>query len=129
KKILEGFKDPYSRKKYVYFSSFGEQRLSLKETPSTLSKDTLLHDIIVSKIAKELLDNKWVQEVFLEHQLNEKKNFRTTYKIIPDAMLLFEKNNFKYRVALELELTRKSTQRIVEKIKQYDTSEYYHYVF
>jgi hypothetical protein len=128
KKILEGYRDPYSRKKFVYLSSVGEGQLSLKDNPTALSKDTLIHDIKVSEISRELLDRGWIDEVELEHQIHDKRNFKINYKIIPDAIWYFERKGFKYQVAFELELTRKNNQRLVEKIKQYEGSEFYHYV-
>lgn len=128
KKVLEGYRDPYSRKKFVYLSSIGEGQLSLKDNPTALSKDTLIHDIKVSEISRELLDRGWIDEVELEHQIHDKRNFKINYKIIPDAIWYFERMGFKYQVAFELELTRKNNQRLVEKIKQYEASGYYHYV-
>jgi hypothetical protein len=128
KNILEGYRDPYSRKKFIYLSSIGEGQLSLKDNPTALSKDTLIHDIKVSEISREMLDRGWIDEVELEHQIHDKRNFKINYKIIPDAIWFFERKGFKYQVAFELELTRKNNQRLVEKIKQYEASGYYHYV-
>jgi hypothetical protein len=128
KKVLEGYRDPYSRKKFVYLSSVGEGQLSLKDNPTALSKDTLIHDIKVSEISRELLDRGWIDEVELEHQIHDKRNFKINYKIIPDAIWYFERKGFKYQVAFELELTRKNNQRLVEKMKQYEGSGFYHYV-
>jgi hypothetical protein len=128
KNVLEGYRDPYSRKKFVYLSSIGEGQLSLKDNPSALSKDTLIHDIKVSEISRELLDRGWIDEVELEHQIHDKRNFKVSYKIIPDAVWHFERKGFKYKVAFELELSRKNNQRLIEKIKQYDSSTHYHYV-
>lgn len=128
KNVLEGYRDPYSRKKFVYLSSFGERHLSLKENPTALSKSTLIHDIKVSEIARTLLDESWVDEIELEHQIQDKRSFKVNYKVIPDAILHFEKSGHRYRLALELELTRKNNQRLVEKIRQYLSTGYYHYV-
>lgn len=128
KNILEGYRDPFSRKKFIYLSSKGEQQLSLKENPTALSKDTLIHDIRVSEIARELLSREWVDDVELEHQIHDKRNFKMDYKVIPDAILHLEKRGHKYRLALELELTRKNNQRLVEKIRQYKASNYYDYI-
>lgn len=128
KNILEGYRDPFSRKKFIYLSSFGEGQLSLKENPTALSKDTLIHDIRVSEIARGLISRGWVDDVELEHQIHDKRNFKMEFKVIPDAILHLEKRGHKYRLALELELTRKNNQRLVEKVKQYEASIYYNYV-
>jgi len=126
--VLEGYRDPFSRKKYVYLSSFGEGQLSLNENPSAISKDTLIHDIKVTEIAKAMLELGWIQDVELEHKIHDKRNFRTTYKVIPDAILYGEKKGVKFKVALELELSRKNNQRIIEKAGQYLESTQFNYV-
>lgn len=127
-KILEGYRDPFNRKKYVYLSPFGEGQLSLDENPTALSKDTLIHDIKVTEIVKAMLAEGWIQDAELEHRVHDKRNFRTTYKIIPDAILYGSKNGVEYKIALELELSRKNNQRIIEKAFQYLQGSQFSYV-
>lgn len=127
-KVLDGYRDPHSRKKFVFLSPFGESELSLKENPTALSSETLIHDLKVSEITRSLFSKGWVDDVELEHQVHDKRNFKLTYKIIPDAILYLEKKGHKFQIAFELELTRKSNQRLIEKMKQYEDSSYYHYV-
>lgn len=127
-KILEGYRDPHSRKKFVFFGPFGEGQLSLNENPTAITNETLLHDLKVSEVTRSFLSDGWVDEVELEHQIHDKRNFKLTYKIIPDAILQLEKKGHKFNIAFELELTRKSNQRLIEKMKQYESSSFYHYV-
>lgn len=127
-KILEGYRHPFNRKKYVYLGPFGESQLALTENPSSVSKETLIHDIMVSEIAKRFFEKGWINNVQLEHELHDKRNFRTTYKIIPDALLEGSKRGVNFNVALEVELSRKNNQRILEKAKQYAASSFYNYV-
>ncbi len=126
--ILEGYRDPFTRKKYVYLSNFGEKELGLQDNPCAVSRGTLIHDIKVSEIAKDFLERGWCTQVELEHELNDKRNFKTSYKIIPDALLHGQKNGVNFKMAMELELTRKNNQRVVEKARQYSNSTYYNYV-
>jgi hypothetical protein len=127
-KILQGYRDPHSRKKFVYLSSIGEGHLSLKENPTAISSETLMHDLKVSEITRCLQNEGWVDEVELEHQIHDKRNFKSSYNIIPDAILYLEKKEHRYKIAFELELTRKSNQRLSEKMQQYESSSFYHYV-
>src|SRR5690606_26572366 len=127
-KILEGYRDPHSRKKFVFFSSSGERLLSPKENPTAISNETVIHDLKVSEITHYLYDNNRVDDVELEHEINDKRNFKSIYKIIPDAILHLEKKSHQFKIAFELELTRKSNQRITEKMKQYEDSSFYSYV-
>lgn len=128
KKVLEGFREPYSKKKYVYLSSFGERQFALRENPTGISEGTILHDLKVTEITRELLHNGWINEAELEHEVNDKRNFKTSYKIIPDALLYGTNKGKDYKMALELELTQKNNQRILEKAKQYVGSSYFNYV-
>lgn len=127
KKVLEGFRDPYSRKKYVYLSSRGESSLSLKENPTSVSENSLVHDLKVSEIARLFLLKGWVKEVQLEHEINDKKVFLSTSKVNPDALFEGERKGKKFKISFELELTRKSKQRIVQKAIHYSESDYYDY--
>lgn len=125
--ILEGYRDPHSRKKFVFFTSSGEHLLSLKENPTAISNETVIHDLKVSEITHYLYESGLVDDVELEHEINDKRNFKTIYKIIPDAILHIEKKGHKFKIAFELELTRKNNQRITEKMKQYEESSFYNY--
>ncbi|WPU66491.1 replication-relaxation family protein [Peredibacter starrii] len=126
-KILEAYRDPYSRKKFVFLGPSGERLLSLKDNPTAISNETVIHDLRVSEITHRLYDSGLVDDVELEHEINDKRNFRTIYKIIPDAILHLEKNGHMYKIAFELELNRKSNSRITEKMKQYEDSTFYNY--
>lgn len=128
KKVLEGFRDPYSGKKYVYLSSRGESALSLKENPTSVSTNSLVHDLKVSEIGRTFLNDGWVNEVMLEHEITDKRVFLSTAKVNPDALFEGERKGKKFRIAFELELTRKSKQRIVQKALYYSESDYYDYI-
>jgi hypothetical protein len=126
--IIQSFRHPFSRKKYLYLTSLGEESLTLTDHPTSISKETLLHDIKVSEIVKILMDEGYFYEASLEHELHNKKNFKVSYKIIPDALLITKRHGVDVKVALEVELSRKSIPRIVEKAQQYMNSSLYHYV-
>src|SRR5690606_34837540 len=68
-KILESYRHPFNRKKYVYLGPFGEGQLSIKENPTAVSKETLIHDIKVSEITRSFINLGWVENAELEHQL------------------------------------------------------------
>lgn len=125
-KIVEGYRHPFNRKKYVFLSPFGEGQLAIDENPSAISKDCLIHDIRVSEVARNLLEHGFVREVKLEHELSDKRTFKPIYKVIPDVQLEGIKGGINFKIALELELTRKSNHRIGEKAKLYAKSGYYH---
>ena len=128
KKILIGFRNPYTKKKYVYLSPIGEGQFSLQENPTAISTSSLSHDTKVSEICRELLEQGFIEGVELEHQLQNKKQFLNRLKVIPDALLVGKKNGVEFKIAFELELTQKNTQRIIEKARQYLVDDSYDYV-
>ena len=129
KKLLIGFRDPYTKKKYVYLSPLGENQYSLKENPTAVSTSTLSHDTKVSQLSRQMLNLGWIQDVELEHSLQDKKRlFNTTTRVIPDALFTGQKNGIDFKIAFELELTQKKSQRIVEKAREYLLSDSYDYV-
>lgn len=127
-KIVEAYRHRFNGKKYIFFSSFGERQVAGEKNATAISKDSLIHDLKVSEIAKNLSKLNGVDNVMLEHELQNKRDFRTTYKVIPDAIIELTNNNLRCNMVLELELTQKNKQRIKEKAKQFMLSSKYDYV-
>jgi len=127
-KVVNAYRHPFTRKKYIYFSSLGERYLEGEENATAVSKDTLIHDIKVSEIAQDFFERNWVTNVLLEHKLQNKRNFKSTSKVIPDAVFEIETDKYCFKLGFELEITRKSKSRILEKVKEYIMSEKYDYM-
>lgn len=127
-KILSSYKHRFNGKKYLFFNSFGERQITGIQNPTGVSKDSIIHDLKVSELAMTLLESGLIDDVSLEHELQNKRNFRQTYRVIPDALLEINLGNIKQKLALELELTQKQKQRIREKAKQYMISSKYDFV-
>lgn len=127
-KILQAYRHRFNGKKYIYFTSFGEGKLDNDRRVTAISKESLVHDIKVSEIARNLLKQGWVNNIMLEHELQNKKDFKAVHKIVPDALLETIQNGKKTKIAFELELTQKQKQRISEKAKQYIIHNQYDYI-
>lgn len=125
KKIIHGYRHPFNKKKYIYFSSYGQKLLGRDDNPTALNDESLLHDIKVSELGREFLAYSFVNNVELEHQLHNKGMFYSRSGLVPDAVVEVIKNKTRFRIALELELTQKSRPRIIEKAKQYLMSRSY----
>lgn len=119
--VVKSFKDPLSNRKFIYLSKLGERLLGASN--SELSEETMFHDSRVSMIVKELLSRECFLEFKLEHLIgNRSQAFR------PDASLSGEKKGVKFRMAFELELTRKTKDRIKSKLCYYLNHDYYSYI-
>lgn len=118
-KIIHGYKHPFNKRKYIYFSSEGEKLLGGEHNPTAICEESLIHDIKVSELSRNLLEIDSVNRVILEHQLHNKGEFYARRGLVPDAVIEVRKRNSSFRIALELELTQKCKVRITEKAKQY----------
>lgn len=128
KSLIGSFRDPFSRKKYLYLTKEGNQYLGGDVNPPAVSKDTFVHDAKVVELVLEFLKLKSFYGFELEHQIMNTKTFGTSYQICPDALMLGEKEGEKFKLAIELELTRKTKAKYLAKIGQYIDSSYYQFV-
>jgi hypothetical protein len=128
-KILKGFRDPWSRKKYVYLTKKGEELISLSDFPTSLSEESLFHDLRVVDLGRELLRNDVFKKVRFEHQIVNKKNYITNLALIPDAEVEGVMNGKNFLLAIELELHQKSKDRLEKKGEQYLGSLYDHCLY
>jgi len=119
--IVKSFIEPMNKSKYVYLTKTGASlvgQTSFKE----LSNEILYHDSKVVEITRELLKLKSINKVELEHEICSLDT------LIPDAILSGSKNNINFNLAFELEITQKSKQRIIEKVRDYLNAVEFDYV-
>jgi hypothetical protein len=128
KKLIGSFIDPFSRRKYLYLTNEGNQYLGGDCNSPAIRQDTLVHDSKMVVLVLELLKLESFYGFELEHIIKGSKEFGTTYKICPDAIMLGDKGGTKFKLAVELELTRKSKNKYLTKIGQYLNSDYYDFV-
>jgi hypothetical protein len=128
-KVIKGFRDPWSRKKYVYLTRLGENLISLTDHPTALSEESLFHDLRVVDLGRELLKNDVLNKIRFEHQIVNRKNYINNLSLIPDAEVEGEMNGKKFSLAIELELHQKSKDRLEKKGEQYLGSLYDHCLF
>lgn len=124
-KILKLYKDPLSKKKYVYLTEFGEDKIGIDSIQSSISEGTLLHDLKVSEFVRSLSINSDQVETKLEHELKLNKSFNSKFNIIPDAVFFKENDGIRSSIAFELEISKKSTDRILGKLSDYISSKQY----
>lgn len=118
KNLVKSFRDPTTRRKYIYLTREGDKELGGELKNPEVSIDTLAHDSKVSEIVLELFKSRLCEGFALEHD-------HKVEGINPDAVLYGEKKGQKTQIALELEITRKSRGNFLPKIEQYVTSSKY----
>ncbi len=128
KKVIGSFREPFSGKKYLYLTKEGNDFLGGSENPPSISRATLIHDAKVVELVLEFMRLESIYGFELEHQIRDMKSFGTTYQICPDAVMLGQKGKTKFKLAIELELTRKTKEKYLSKMGQYLSSSYYDFV-
>jgi DNA-binding MarR family transcriptional regulator len=128
KNLVKSFRDPFSRKKYLYLTNIGNDYLGGNMNPPAISKETFVHDAKVVELVLEFLKLHSFYGFELEHQIKDLKSFGTSYRICPDAVMLGEKDGGKFKLAIELELTRKTKAKYLSKVGEYLNSSFYDFV-
>jgi hypothetical protein len=128
KNMIGSFREPYSGRKYLFLTKEGDSYLGGNDNPPAISEHTLVHDAKVVDLVLEFLKLESSYGFELEHQIKDTKAFGTTYRICPDAIIFGQKGQGKFKIALELELTRKTKAKYLAKVGQYLSSSYYNFV-
>ncbi len=115
-KVVNSFKDPWTKRKVIYLEGLGRGLLGVDRT-NAINSETLIHDLKVAQSIQSLLKGKIFHKALLEHELSRK--LFTSGELSPDALLNGVKNGKEFSLAFELELTKKSNERILAKAKHY----------
>ena len=129
KGLLQGYRDFFSRKKYLYATELGNE-LIFDGKIFTPNHQTIFHDTRVSEIVQEATNYDHVKHYELEHayRMPSYDSFRKEY--YPDAYLDVVAPDTECKIAVELELTQKSTDRIHEKFNRFiDKRSYSHVLY
>ena len=121
KGIIQGFRDYYSRKKFIYSTEFGSELISDDKSISP-NTNSLLHDAKMSELIHELRNFEKVNSFELEHIYRGDREFqpaRSYDRYYPDAKLKVSQKGKEVGVAIELEITQKSKGRIHTKFYRF----------
>ena len=114
KSILLGRKN-----KYIFLTKKGLVFTPYDHTYEIVDEN-ITHDIIASRVLKELLEFDALFDGRMFHQISSDR-------VIPDAQVNGKKGNIYYKLALEVELTQKSQSRVKEKFRQYGRDKHFDY--
>lgn len=127
KGVISSHYDQGTQRKFVYFTKDGEGQIGLPENLPSINMETFDHDSRLSLLGKCFSELPSINEVILEHELIGDKKIGERNRHIPDGVMKGEKNNSPFTMALELEVSRKSKKRYMEKIRHYLNSSAYDY--
>ena len=116
--LIESFTNMWSSEKFVYLLPKGHHALGIKEGAPTINTDSRFHDAIVSSVARFFEKAHFTKEVYLDFQMKE--HFPLLERT-PDCLIEGEFKN-KFRLAVEVELTQKSLDRLRQIFRTYSSS-------
>lgn len=93
-----------------------------------LQEDSLTHEAIVSIICRELLTWEIFNSVTLPHEIIT-KSYDSGIRRLPDAVIEGINNGRPFKLALEIEITRKSKIRVQNKVEDYLKNDVFDFVF
>lgn len=114
----------HRRKRVIYLTREAQKEI-LPNDPYFIDDRIIFHDAIVSNIVRSLLGKKYFHNCELPHEYLGKKNWNYANILEPDAILFGQNKGLSFKIAIEVELTQKSKDRITEKINTYIKSEFF----
>lgn len=100
----------------------------LKSNRSSIDETMIFHDLFISLLGIELIYREKVRFFKLPHEYRRSRTpVSLSSAIEPDAYLGVDHNGDILKIAIEVELTQKSSERIYDKFKQYKESQYFNY--
>lgn len=100
----------------------------LKSNRSSIDETMIYHNLFISLLGLELIGRENVNYFKLPHEYGKSKiPLAFSSAIEPDAFLGVVLSDKTFKIALEVELTQKSSERIYDKFYQYKDSAYFDY--
>lgn len=128
--VLKGNKDVWTKTKRMHLTRIGNELVNHSRWMSHVINDSsFFHDSRVTLYLRYLSEQINITHIELEQELMKIKNFEDLQRIRPDAEFTIEDNNKKKcLMLLEVELTQKSHNRLIEKLNYYNKIPDYKYV-
>lgn len=121
--LVKGFYDSFTNQKFIYLLADGFKAIGAdKSIP--IHDENRFHDAHLVRLLLQFKMLVSVKEVLLDHQI--KRVFPLT-EHLPDAIITGRKTN-EFHLAIELELTQKSKERIKETYQFYDSAPFFNNV-
>lgn len=117
KGFIQGYRDTFSRKKYLYATELGSEHIS-KTNYFIPHHNSIFHDTRVAELVDELSKYKRFAYFELEHEFKgaRQTSYNSSGSYAPDALMEhFSKSGEVKMLGIELELTQKSASRIKTK--------------
>ena len=116
--VIDSFINTWSNEKFIYLLPNGIKALGGNERTLNINRDLRFHDSIVSKVAREFNTYPHIEKTYLDFQTRE---VFPLLERIPDC-LLHGKLLSPFTMAIEVELTQKSQERVKEIYRTYSDS-------
>ena len=116
--LVDSFINSWSNEKFIYLLPDGIKALGENELSLNINRELRFHDSIVSKVARDFKSYPHIEEVYLDFQTRQEFPL---LERIPDCLVTGNLRN-PFSMAIEVELTQKSQDRVKKILKTYSDS-------
>lgn len=119
--VLKGHKDVWTKTKRMHLTRLGNELVNNSRwMPHVINEGSFFHDSRVTLYLRYLAGQLKMNSVELEQECMKIKTFEDMQRIRPDAeFCICNSYNKQQRFLLEVELTQKSKERLIEKFEYY----------
>ena len=121
--LLKGFVDGFTNQKFLYLGEKGFKALGVEKIVP-VHEENRFHDAHLVRMLLQLKCLPFTEDVLLDQQI---KKELPLLKHLPDAIISGRRKE-KFLLAVELELTQKSKERVREAFSSYEASPYFNNV-
>jgi hypothetical protein len=128
--VVKGNKDVWTKTKRMYLTRTGNELVNNSRWMSHVINDgSFFHDSRVTLYLRYLAQHLKMDSIELEQEWMRVKSFQDMQKIRPDAeFVLINSSEKRKRFLLEVELTQKSKERLIEKFEYYQRIPDYQFI-
>lgn len=116
--LIDSFINAWSNEKFVYLGPKGLKALGIEKSALHINRDLRFHDSLVTKVARYFEKLSVINEVFLDFEVRE--SFPLLERV-PDCLVTGQLHG-PFHMAIEVELTQKSKERMREIFRTYSDS-------
>lgn len=124
--LLTSFIHKYNDRKYVHLTRVAHKEIS--DQPWNISTEIKMHDAIVSTVLYNFSKQEFVNSTTINYQNISFNQSIFSHGVDPDGMICANRKGRSCNIAIEIELTRKSSSEILKKFKKYNENTEFDFV-
>ena len=124
--FVKSFRNPWNRVKFIYLTQDGAKALEEYEKTRTIDESIIIHESKVSELSFEISKYNSISEI--DVFANGTSHFTKSEDPRHDASFIYESKGKRFRIGVEVEITRKCKKRIRSRFNDIFNDRYYNNV-